>query len=768
MNLRRCGFRTVRSAAVRSGSAARIGIAVAFLIALPPHEADAQQEPEAKQTERVLHPSSDPAVKSLLATNPTTPEELLGAIDVLLSLRAFDDAYLLLQKLDKAKPGDDEWVKLVEKLGSGLFVRLALLAEMQPEGRQISDAALNAADKYARDPNRLAELIGRLSDPSPAVRRGAMLRLLSGREAAIQALVSALRDPARKAECAVIRTALVRFGRDATAPLVAVLRSNEAALRVEACRALAELGQSLTALDLLAPALLPSSPPDVQAAAKEALVALVGRVPQRDEAVSTLIKKAKSGFEAVLEEPDLEASPVPQWHWNEEKSALDYALSSPLAGNLNVAASLATDAARLAPRSREAVLLSLAARVEAEAFRAGLDQPVPAGRDTAGPDAAGPDTAVALLEAEDADVLDAVLDYALVNGHTVAATAAARALGKVGKREVLYRWQPKPGSLVAAAQSGDRRLRYAALGAIMGLKPQEPYPGSSVVIEALGYLAGSFAAPRAIVADARTAEVERQAGLLAALGYETDAATNQREVLSLAISSPDYVLALVDYTLAGPTSGELIQQLRRDNRTARLPIGIIASTDDLEAARRLARRTPLAAIIYRPVDAAGLEFQLALLLATAGQRLVPAEERQQQARQALDWLVQIATDEQKIYNSRWTNNLRRIEPSLAVALQVPDFSSAAARVLATLGTANSQKTLVDLASQFGRPEEVRQLAAKAFADSVARFGTLLTTGEINLQYTRYNQSERQDAQTQAVLASILDAMEARAAAEQTD
>jgi CheY-like chemotaxis protein len=583
-----------------------------------------------------------------------------------------------------------------------------------------------------------------------------MLRLLAGREAAIEALTSALIDPARQAEHPAIRTALVQFGRDAPAPLVALLRSGQTLAQIEACRALAELGQSPTALDLLAPALLDDSPEELQSAAKDALLAVIGRVPERDEALSALLVKAKSGFAAALEEPDLEASAVPQWRWNEMKGALEYLASSPLAGQLDRAADLAADARKLVPRRREAVWLSLAARIEAEAYRAGIDQPAPTG--------AG--TGAALLEMEEVDVLDGLVGYALAEGHTVAAIAAVRALGQQAKRDVLYRWQPQPSSLVAAAQSGDRRLRYAALAAIMGLKPKEPYPGSSQAVEALGYLAGSFAAPRAIVADARSGEVERQAGLLAALGYETDAATDDRDVVALAIGSPDYVLALIDYTLAGPTSGQLLQRLRRDSRTARLPIGIIASTDDLDAARRLAARTPLCAIIYRPVDEAGLEFQVDRLLATAGKRLVSAEERRQQAQQALDWLVEIATIEQGIYNLRWTNNLRRVEPSLLVALEVPEFSPSAARVLAALGTAFSQRSLANLASQLDRPEEMRQSAAKAFADSVARFGTLLTTGEIDLQYTRYNQSERQDAQTQAILASILDAMEARAAADQ--
>ena len=713
---------------------------------------NAQDKPAAKAEERTLRPSSDPAVRALLATNPSTPEELLKAIDVLIDLRATDDAYALLKQLDKAKLDEEAWADLVEKFGSALFLRLAFIGDLQPEGRQISDVAMNVADRRARDPARLARLIDQLQDPSPAVRRGAMVRLVSGREVAIQALTSALVDPARQTQRAAIRTALIQFGREAPGPLIALVRSSQPVAQVEAIHTIAELGQSALAIDLLAPALVNTSTPEVQAAARDALVNLIGRVPERDEAVAALSRKAKSGFAEALEEPDLEASPVTLWRWNEQKSALDYMLSPPLALHLDPAADLAGDAAKLAPRSREAVWLALAARVEAEAYRAGIDQPPPT----------GPGTAAALLEAEDADVLDSLLNYALANGHTVAASAAARALGEVGRPEVLYRLQPQPGSLVEAARSGDRRLRFAALAAIMRLKPERPYPGSSLVVEALGYLAGSFAEPRVMVADARTAEVELQAGLLASLGYETDAATNERDVVAQTIASPDYLFALIDYTLAAPTSGQLLQRLRRDNRTARLPIGIIASTDDLERARRLAQRTPLSTVIYRPVDEAGLDYQVQRLLSLAGQRLVPMEERQAQARQALDWLVEISATRQDVYN------LRRTEAALTAAAQVAELGPPAAKVLGTLGTATSQRTLVDLAGQLARPAELRQAAAAAFAESVARFGTLLTTGEIKLQYTRYNQSEHQDAQTQAILASILDTIEARAAADQAD
>ena len=59
----------------------------------------------------------------------------------------------------------------------------------------------------------------------------------------------------------------------------------------------------------------------------------------------------------------------------------------------------------------------------------------------------------------------------------------------------------------------------------------------------------------------------------------------------------------------------------------------------------------------------------------------------------------------------------------------------------------------------------RQAAAQAFADSVSRLGTLLTSDEILGQYDRYNASETQSKDTQQVLAGILDTIEARAKAD---
>ena len=232
--------------------------------------------------------------------------------------------------------------------------------------------------------------------------------------------------------------------------------------------------------------------------------------------------------------------------------------------------------------------------------------------------------------------------------------------------------------------------------------------------------------------------------------------------MATAIESPDYELALIDFSLAGPTSGQLLERFRRDNRTSRLPIGIIASSEDLDRAERLSRRFPLTAVIIRAQTADALQYQTDLMMQKFGRVTFSADERRAQARQALDWLAEMSQAPRGLYN------LRRVESSLAAALSDPELGLKAAPTLAKLGTATGQRTLVDLASFATQPIELRQAAAEAFAASVADFGPLLTTSEIRQQYDRYNNSETLDQDTQQVLASILDVVEARAVADSAE
>ena len=81
-----------------------------------------------------------------------------------------------------------------------------------------------------------------------------------------------------------------------------------------------------------------------------------------------------------------------------------------------------------------------------------------------------------------------------------------------------------------------------------------------------------------------------------------------------------------------------------------------------------------------------------------------------------------------------------------------------------LGTGKSQEALANFASQSGYSIDKREIATKCFADSVERFGTLLTTDQIQQQYDRYNASESDSKEVQKLMGQMLDAIEKRAQA----
>jgi hypothetical protein len=83
------------------------------------------------------------------------------------------------------------------------------------------------------------------------------------------------------------------------------------------------------------------------------------------------------------------------------------------------------------------------------------------------------------------------------------------------------------------------------------------------------------------------------------------------------------------------------------------------------------------------------------------------------------------------------------------------------KLLAVLGTAGSQRTLVNFASDPSVELASRQQAAQAFAANVQRNGMLLTPTEITAQFDRYNASESADRGTQQVLGHLLDVLEGK-------
>ena len=370
----------------------------------------------------------------------------------------------------------------------------------------------------------------------------------------------------------------------------------------------------------------------------------------------------------------------------------------------------------------------------------------------------GPGTLRAKAGQLGAGVVEGVLIDAMARGQTWAAAAAAEILGDVGTQDLLNTASAALSPLAQAVRSNDRRLRFAAVDAILRLHPTRSFAGAGSIVDALTFFAATSGNRRALIGHPRLGRSQELASLLAGLGYEADVATNSRQFMELASRCPDYELALVDVSLAGPPVDDLIGRLRRDPRTADLPIGLMVGDDLRKDAQRLAAGWPWVVAIARVADEYSLQFEIERVLASVGRDQVEHEARQAQAAAALDWLAKLADFPSPLFN------LDHVTPSVERALYVPALTTAGrprlGRFARRFRTARTGRTGQRKSRCRRKPGEI---GAVAFGRNVRRHGVHLTAAEIRKQYDRYNASRLLDEGTQKILGSILDAIEDRAA-----
>ena len=685
-----------------------------------------------------------PQVQAVLDLRPTTPSELIRAGRLLADLKRPDLARGFFKKALAAAFDPKDLAALAEEFGSQSFLELKTRRDLAPEGGQLANAVLQARTRQLQDPQRIAALVQALGSPSVEQRFHALVGLQEAGEAAVAALIGVLADPQRAAEHANVRAALIQLGPSAVESVVTALKAQDPKLVVQAIHVIGAARDPRLGIYLFVPLLQEKADPDVRAAAQAAVARLLGTAPTRQQAARRLAQAARNYVERLQPLGADVAGQVTVWSWDEAgKQPVAQSVPADQAGRW-FAARFARDAYLLLPGDPQVRRLYVVTMLDEAAYRHGLDKPLPMDEDAA----------VGQVAALGAGAIEDALAYAMEHGHAAAAAAAARILGRQPEAGKLLHRPGQPCPLVRATQYPDPRVRLAAVEAIVRMRPQEPYPGASHVVEALGFFIASRGARRAIVASPSIEQSQRISGYLAAMGLEMDWAPTGADLIRLAIQSPDYEMALVDAGIDRPTLEFVVQQLRRDGRTALLPVGIFARDDQFDQARHVAERNPRAEAFYRPQEQAAAEWQVKRVLALAGPEAVGAAERRQQAADALEWLSQLCGDP-----SRRFYDLRRAEAPVLAAMNVPGLSERASAVLGSLGTAESQRALADLASRGAAPLGDRVAALSAFRQSTEKYGILLTIPQIRLQYDRYNQSASQDAAVQKILGLILDCIE---------
>jgi CheY-like chemotaxis protein len=714
-----------------------------LLTAAAPLRAQAPADPAAPEV------VNDPAVTALLATKPATPRELFRAVDLLVEMGYPKVAKPLLVKLSETATDEAQLADVGRQFGRAAVDKLAgSPADLQPEARQVAERILTATRNQSRDPQRIAQLIELLKDPSYDARVNAMTLLRAGEDAAVDALLAVLLDPAREAEHVQVRTALAALEQNAVGPLAAMADAPDERVRISALKAAALFNDSDSIAPLYAAAFAPGQSEGVRQTGEAALVYRLKQLPKAAEAAAELYVAARSAF---LRRPDAvpaDATPrtVPVWKWDAAAGKPTAVPAPERIAELDRAGRLAATAASIMGRVGYARYLAWAAQLESAITAAGPD-----GKNRTAAAAAW--SAGAKPTMSD---LEGLLEFALETDHGPVAAETVRLLAKnFGGRALVSPVAEKPSPLVKATTHPDARVRMAAVDSILALGPSEPFVGAGGVFDAVGYFGGSIGARKALVVDVSSARARNVGGLTEGLGYRVETATTVREAVTLLGQDPDYELVLIARQMLLPQMGAMLGQLRSDYRTRRLPAVVYCGADEVQYVRTIVASDAYAAAIYEPRSPEAMT-QLDGLLsqtrnaATAAERTAYATSILASAARLLD-------------APNPALNLRPYEARLIAAAFHPAASKPAITVLGKLGSPSAQRALADVASSAALPLEQRKAASQAFCESVIRFGTRLTRVEVLRQYDRYNEAETLDKPTQDLLAAILDVMEAKAA-----
>jgi hypothetical protein len=368
-----------------------------------------------------------------------------------------------------------------------------------------------------------------------------------------------------------------------------------------------------------------------------------------------------------------------------------------------------------------------------------------------------PTTVEPRLAPLDPPELDQAIRLALDHELYPAAAAACDLIGQQPEAADLLTSPGTPG-LIRAVQSGDRNTSFAAVRAIAAIDPGRGFGGSSTVLESLLLLAGYGERPSVLVAHRNLAEARNLAVAMNAAGVGGRPVTTGRELFAEAVLDANVTTLMISEEIQSPPCADLLQQIRNDWRTRRMPVAVLAETEDFRRARRLVEGDPLSLVLPRTDNPQLLQLQLQQLDGLALSWRVQADEGLDQSDWAIGMLGRIAAEPERFPHYSLVPHDRRLASLLADGrLTLPVIG-----ILAEVGTRHAQLALIDYASGNGWPIELRTAAAQAFGKSMTAHGLLLTTAEIRQQFDRYNASENETPESQRVLGSLLDLIELRA------
>ena len=555
----------------------------------------APSTPTPSQAAPLLDPWQQAVVDSLAFPPRTAAADLLEAALRAADIEAFDVAIDYVARLAATidRVGDRKGEVLAD-LGDAFpaahLIRLdRLLSPREPAVGRVMTAIRTTAVARQQDPARLAEAAAGLASDDEPIRREATRRLARGGTAALPMLVDVLEvaQPESR-EATIARELVATLGPKARDPLLVWLGSDDVPHWAGVLRGLDAANAADITDFVLAPALVPNTPPAARAAATAILRGHAATIPGRESAIARLTRRLDRvltpaglplvdhlALAPVATPADAAAAfggavsgTVDRHAWNPATRSPEPTRLPPRAARAQEAMHLARDLIALDTRDPAAVRLVLLAQLEgllATAADPAADPttlpPAQLRAAASGPDGFDVDTA--------ADLLDEAIDRGLWETAAAVATALEPpAVATGAERAEVLPTVPPPvlpprvrDTLLRALAVPDAALQFAAARTLARGAGDPPWPGSSRVVAVLDHAATATGVDQAVVVHPDPEVARSLARGLERFGYRTVAARTGREGIFAARGSADTTLVLLGARSLTPSPFETAQFL---------------------------------------------------------------------------------------------------------------------------------------------------------------------------------------------------------------
>ena len=655
-----------------------------------------------------------------LLKEPKTPEEMFTAAILMVDLARPELALQYLEQFDGTSPDDEMLIKLRDKHGTAEFLKLSFTKELQPLSTTLLERLNAATKRQAEDPAYVDGLLEQLNQ-SPAKRDRAIIELRNAGAQVVPEIIKQMSRPDLSDQQDQYVILLTRMGNQVVAPLIGALDSPQDRIRAAVIDTLGWLDAKEAVPYLWFPAFDENQPKGVRVAAKRVLAKFLKGSPERANQVSSvdasneLRRLARQLYRKPSLLPVDEQGAVSLWGWSENEGTIALRSLTPEVASLFLSTRFARQALALSPEQPDQQRQYLASLLGLEVLRDGWDKPrVP-----------HPGSAMYLALTSGEEMVSSVLAEALEAGHPSTAVAALEVLSQIGSRDQLLPLKGLKSPVIAAVNSPDERVQFAAATTILKLDPKNGFNGANRIV---GILARAITDPgrsRAIVIDADTRRASSTAAFVTDGGYEGTVAATGREGFELAAKSAGVEVIMVHANCMRWDLTQTLANLRADARTAAIPVVIYGPpTLRDELARLVARNSPATYVVE---SSSATDFLDQALPFIKNQKTPPPspQERVLMKTTGAYWLATIASS-----GLGRVFDVSQAEKELSATLEDPEVAVNAVIAMGGIGSAAAQARLVDIAMNPQLPEPMRVTAANQLTFHIQRFGLLLTRDQV--------------------------------------